>query len=238
MEVSKSVCLNSVNPGFSKRYISFDASSERTADVGFKPVRQGYFPGGLCLWMQKALKTPALKQNPCKSVLICGNKLSAKSAKSASKNRVHLCNLWLFLCKTNPILSAVANSKSLCGKQLYHIYNFVESQFKPNSNPIQTQFKPNFHPPKPWRRRTKPNLGNMGNIGYALEGGYIGGLLGFVVSFFFETCHLFGVFRHRLLGLVIFLRTGLRLFLFLLVRDVVVYAVSNPAYDNQRKSDY
>jgi len=44
--------------------------------------------------MQKALKTPALKQNPCKSVLICGNKLSAKSAQSASKNRVHLCNLW------------------------------------------------------------------------------------------------------------------------------------------------
>jgi len=141
------------------------------------------------------------------------------------------CPITTFLCKTNPILSAVANSKSLCGKQLYHIYNFVESQ-------KQTQFKPNFHPPKPWRRRTKPNLGNMGNIGYALEGGYIGGLLGFVVSFFFETGHLFGVFRHRLLGLVIFLRTCLRLFLFLLVRDVVVYAVSNPAYDNQRKSDY
>ena len=68
MEVSKSVCLNSVNPGFSKRYISFDASSERTADVDFKPARQGYFPGGLFLWMQKALITPAEKLNSVCSV--------------------------------------------------------------------------------------------------------------------------------------------------------------------------
>ena len=135
MEVSKSVCLNSVNPGFSKRYISFDASSERTADVGFKPVRQGYFPGGLCLWMQKALKTPALKQNPCKSVLICGNKLSAKSAKSASKNRVHLCNLWPFLCKTNPICRDRKSSIFLCSKALCKIYIFVESQKRTQTNP-------------------------------------------------------------------------------------------------------
>ena len=46
------------------RYFSFDASSERTAGIGCKPVRQGYLSGDLRLWMQKALKTAALKQNP------------------------------------------------------------------------------------------------------------------------------------------------------------------------------
>jgi len=58
---------NSVNPGFGKRYAGFDASSGGTAGGGCKPARQGYLPGGLCLWMQKALKTPVSKQNPRKS---------------------------------------------------------------------------------------------------------------------------------------------------------------------------
>jgi hypothetical protein len=62
---------------------------------------------------------------------------SMKSAKSASKNHENLCNLWPFLCKTNPILSAVADSMSLCDKYLRKIYIFVESQFKANSNPIK-----------------------------------------------------------------------------------------------------
>jgi hypothetical protein len=58
-----------------------------------------------------------------------------------------------FLCKTNPILSAVADSKPFCNKALRKIYIFVESQkqtqFKPNqsqffglSNQIFTQTKP------------------------------------------------------------------------------------------------
>jgi len=54
------------------RYFSFDESSGGTANVGCKPVRQGtcpepaegYLPGGLCLWMQKAVQTPESKQNP------------------------------------------------------------------------------------------------------------------------------------------------------------------------------
>jgi hypothetical protein len=64
----QSVANNSVNPGFGKRYVSFDESSERTAVIGCKPVRLMNSPGGLCLWMQKALKTPAAMQNPRKSV--------------------------------------------------------------------------------------------------------------------------------------------------------------------------
>jgi hypothetical protein len=55
---------NSVNPSFGKRYVSFDASSEGTAGIGCKPVRLMYSPGGLCLYMQKALEKPVAKQNP------------------------------------------------------------------------------------------------------------------------------------------------------------------------------
>jgi hypothetical protein len=53
----KSVSNNRIIAGF-------DTSSERTADIGFKPVRQGYLSGGLCLWMQKAINSPESKQNP------------------------------------------------------------------------------------------------------------------------------------------------------------------------------
>jgi hypothetical protein len=59
------------------------------------------------------------------------------TGKSASKNRVHLCNLWLFLCKTNPIHRGQNCSIPLCTKELRKIYIFVESQ-------KQTQFKPKF----------------------------------------------------------------------------------------------
>jgi len=58
------VAKNSVNLSFGRRYVGFDASSEGKADVVFKPARQMNLQGGLCLWMQKALKTPAAKQNP------------------------------------------------------------------------------------------------------------------------------------------------------------------------------
>jgi hypothetical protein len=54
-----SVAKNIVNPGFGKRYDDFDASSKGTADIGYKPARQMYLLGGLCLWMQKVFKTPA-----------------------------------------------------------------------------------------------------------------------------------------------------------------------------------
>jgi len=62
------------------RYVSFDASFEGTADAGCKPARQGYLPGGLYLWMQKAIKSPVSKKNQCKSVSIRVKKnLSASS---------------------------------------------------------------------------------------------------------------------------------------------------------------
>jgi len=53
----------------------------------------------------------------------------------------------LFLCKTNPILSAVGglqmNVSSILTRDYENIANWTLGQNKPNSNPIQTQFKPN-----------------------------------------------------------------------------------------------
>ncbi len=147
---------NGVNPSFGSRYDSFDACSEKTAGIGCKPVWQMNLTGGLYLWMQKALKTPESKQNPRNprnprlKTMIFLLKIVLKSAKSASKNCVHLCNLWLFLCKTKPIPYPQNQRIPLCTKILYQIYNFVESQNKPNSNPIftrQSQTNPFFYPP-------------------------------------------------------------------------------------------
>jgi hypothetical protein len=50
---------------------------------------------------------------------------------------------------------------------------------KPKTNPKQTQSNP-----------------NLGNMGYFLEFGYIGGLLCLVVLFLFEISNFLGVFRH------------------------------------------
>jgi hypothetical protein len=66
----KSVSNNSLSPGF-------DASSEGTADGGCKPARQapdlslaeGCLLGGLCLWMQKAVRPPASKQGSADSAV-------------------------------------------------------------------------------------------------------------------------------------------------------------------------
>ena len=83
---------------------SFDASSERTADIGCKPVWLMNLPGGLCLWMQKALnarikaksvlisvKNNKFRVNPCSFVVQFSAKSATRSAaqsplrKSASK---------------------------------------------------------------------------------------------------------------------------------------------------------
>ncbi len=57
------------------------------------------------------------------------------------------------LCKTNPILSAVGglqmNLTSLITVDYENKSNWTLGENKPNTNPIQTQYKPNTNPIKP-----------------------------------------------------------------------------------------
>jgi hypothetical protein len=97
----------------------FDASSERTAGIGFKPVRLMYLPGDLCLWMQKALKTPALKQNP--------------------RNPRLTKDLTLYICRessTNPPFFAKQTQ--------FPAFMAQKQRFAQKTNPIQTQINPIF----------------------------------------------------------------------------------------------
>ncbi len=72
----------------------FDASSERNGDIGCKPARQARLPGGLCVWMQKAGRSPASKQNSVRSVLsVAIHKIRENPCKSVVKTRPHQRNL-------------------------------------------------------------------------------------------------------------------------------------------------
>ena len=114
------------------RHFSFDSSSERTAGIGCKPVRLMNSPGGLCLWMQKALKTPESKQNQCKSVLICVNQCL----------NIIRENSWInhepFFAKRTQFSGQLNCRNPFYDKILCQIYNFVI----PKTTPIRTQFLP------------------------------------------------------------------------------------------------
>jgi len=133
------------------RYFSFDASSERTVVIGCKLVRQGYLPGGLYLWMQKAIKSPASKLNSACSAFSVAEDLlifSEICEISVKKPRSSVQSVALFM-QNKPNFSPIWG----LGNELNSFYNKAlreNLQFcifpktnpnEPNSNPI----KPNLY---------------------------------------------------------------------------------------------
>jgi hypothetical protein len=128
---AKSASKNSVSPGFGRRYVSFDASSKGTADIGCKLARQAYLSGGLCLWMQKASKSPAAKQNPRKS---------AQSADSASKKP---CSSVQSVAKSGKY--QLSNHYAFFKKQTqFSSFSAQKPRFAEKTNPIKPNSKPIF----------------------------------------------------------------------------------------------
>jgi hypothetical protein len=121
---------NSVNPCKSssnnRMDTGFDVSSKRTADIGCKPVRLMNSLRGLCLWMQKALKTPESKQNPRNPRLT--KDLPLYICKESSTNQP-------FYAKQTQFVEAEI-AISLCLSKRYANSTFLsKAKNKPNSNP-------------------------------------------------------------------------------------------------------
>ena len=112
---------NRVNPGFGKRYVN---SCSRVAR--FEQAR-----------LQRTLirEYKARRRRPCQSYF------SALSASSAVKYLVFIrVNSWKFVVKTKPFLKKQT--------QFFAVFS-PKTTIPPNSNPIQSQFKPNLNPIKP-----------------------------------------------------------------------------------------